>query len=74
MALVPCEKGHKRSMAVAINKTTKEIVNAYHDNEFELEEGADSAKDDSLVKMMWSGRKRGVKWCNFYYNAVEVMP
>ena len=50
MALVPCEKGHKRSMAVAIDKTTNKMVNAYHDNEFELEEGADSAKDDSLVK------------------------
>ena len=43
------QKGHKRSMSVAIDKTTKEIVNAYHDNEFELEEGADSAKDDSLA-------------------------
>ena len=50
MALVPCEKGHKRSMSVAIDKKTKEIVNAYHDNEFELEEGAEGAKDDSLVK------------------------
>ena len=50
MALVPCEKGHKRGMPVSINKTTNKIVNAYHDNEFELEEGADSAKDDSLVK------------------------
>ena len=37
-------------MVVAIDKTTNKIVNAYHDNEFELEEGADSAKDDSLVK------------------------
>ena len=37
-------------MSVAIDKTTNEMVNAYHDNEFELEEGADSAEDDSLVK------------------------